>query len=118
MSVICCNCPLPSTVSATDPSSGVVDCLRQETAAFGIKSIPFQLGFFRTKIMIDVVKGEGVAEGKELPERLPLGPDVLAKARDRYTKYLELCTEWGGVVMSTDIDGEDKGNMRTGVKFE
>ncbi|KAF4626142.1 hypothetical protein G7Y89_g12021 [Cudoniella acicularis] len=144
---------------------GVFECLRQETTSFGIQSVLFQLGFFRTKIMdpanikaqgdpasaiadytelntiiggfvgqmngnqpgdpekavkimIDVVKGEGVAEGKEIPERLPLGPDVLGKIRDKYTKYLEFCTEWENVIASTDIEGDDKGSMRTVVKLE
>ncbi|MCJ1439399.1 hypothetical protein MMC27_008793 [Xylographa pallens] len=54
-------------------------------------------------IMIDVVKGEGVAAGKPMPERLPLGPDVLAKIRDKYTAYLEICKEWKIVIVSTDI---------------
>jgi len=142
---------------------GVFECLRQETASFGIKSVLFQLGFFRTKIMdpanfktdpdpssaiddyaelntivggfvgqmngnqpgdpkkavnimVDVVKGEGVAEGKEMPERLPLGSDILAKIKDKYTKYLEVCTEWEGVITSTDIEGEERGGARTDVK--
>lgn len=55
-------------------------------------------------IMIDVVKGEGVAKGKEMPERLPLGRDVLGKIRDKYTGYLEVCREWQGVITSTDIE--------------
>lgn len=54
-------------------------------------------------IMIDVVKGEGVAVGKPMPERLPLGPDVLAKIRDKYTTYLEVCKEWEDVIVSTNI---------------
>lgn len=95
--------------------------MKLETAAFGVKSIIFELGLFRTKIMvpgkvkqepsqigdytpiaqavgqfvvgqngnqdgdpgkavsimIDVVRGGGVAEGQETPERLPLDPDML-----------------------------------------
>ena len=54
-------------------------------------------------IMIDVIKSEGVAAGKPMPERLPLGPDVLAKIRDKYTAYLEVCKEWEDVIASTDI---------------
>ena len=133
-----------------------------ETAAFGIRSFLFQLGFFRTKIMdpenikvdsdpasaiadyaqlndivggfvqqmnnnqpgdpkkvvkvmVDVVKGEGVAEGKSIPERLPLGADILGKVRAKYTKYLEVCDEWESVITSTDLGGEEKGTMRTEV---
>jgi len=133
-----------------------------ETAAFGIRSLLFQLGFFRTKIMdpgnvkvdsnpasaiadyadlnalvggfvqqmnnnqpgdpqkavkimVDVVKGEGVAEGKSVPERLPLGSDILGKIRAKYTNYLEVCDEWESVIKSTDLEGEEKGTMRTEV---
>jgi hypothetical protein len=68
------------------------------------------------KIMVDVVRGEGVAEGKDMPERLPLGPDILAKIKDKYTKYLEFCTEWEDVITSTDIEGDQKGEVRTDVK--
>jgi hypothetical protein len=31
------------------------------------------------EIILDVVKEEGVTEGKAIPERLPLGPDCLAQ---------------------------------------
>jgi len=68
------------------------------------------------KVMVDVIRGEGVAEGKEMPERLPLGPDILAKIKDKYTKYLEFCNEWEDVIASTDIEGDQKGDARTGVK--
>ncbi|KAF2261283.1 NAD(P)-binding protein [Lojkania enalia] len=124
------------------------DCLRQETAHLNIKSIIFELGFFRTKmmhpdnikfrtnpiteydyvrelvgqfvqkmngnqpgdpkkavnIMIDVVKGEGVAEGKAMPTRLPLGPDVLSTMRKTCVNNLAICNEWEDVIRSTDLD--------------
>jgi hypothetical protein len=141
--------------------AGVFECLRQETLAFGIQSVLFQLGFFRTKIMdpanvkadptagiedyselsklvlgfvgqmngnqpgdpqkavkimIDVVKSEGVWEGKEIPERLPLGPDVLEKIRGKYTKYLDFCKEHETLIASTDLVGPERGDMRTVVK--
>jgi len=67
------------------------------------------------KVMVDVVKGEGVAEGKSIPERLPLGADILGKVRAKYTKYLEVCDEWESVITSTDLGGEEKGTMRTEV---
>ncbi|OAK97442.1 NAD(P)-binding protein, partial [Phaeosphaeriaceae sp. SRC1lsM3a] len=122
------------------------ECLKQETAQFGIKSIIFEPGLFRTKIMdsnnikfrqdpivdydglrniveqyvqgltgnqpgdpkkaieimVDVVKGEGVAEGKELPNRLPLGPDCLATMRKIAVGNLAICNEWDDVIRSTN----------------
>ena len=60
------------------------------------------------KIMIDIVKGEGVAVGKTVPLRLPLGKDALATLRNKYEKYLELCKEWEDVIVSTDFDQEAK----------
>jgi hypothetical protein len=56
------------------------------------------------KVMIDVVKGEGVAEGKVWPERLPLGTDVLATVRKRCEGNLEICNEWEDVIRSTDCE--------------
>jgi hypothetical protein len=58
-------------------------------------------------IMIDIVKEEGVAKGKTLPLRLPIGKDALATLRNKYVKYLELCTEWEDVITSTDYDAQD-----------
>jgi hypothetical protein len=55
------------------------------------------------EVMIDVVKGEGVAQGKEMPERLPLGADALATARKRMVDYLAVCNEWEDVIRSTSF---------------
>jgi hypothetical protein len=65
--------------------------------------------------MIDVVKGEGVAEGKVVPERLLLGSDIFPKIKNKYTKYLEGCDKWEPVITSTDLAEEEKGNMRVNV---
>ncbi|KAH8590717.1 hypothetical protein B0O99DRAFT_598750 [Bisporella sp. PMI_857] len=64
-------------------------------------------------VMIDVVKGEGIAEGKEIPERLPLGSDILEKLKNKYTRALEVCREWEGLIASTDIEGDEKGDARS-----
>jgi len=58
-------------------------------------------------IMIDIVKEEGVAEGKTLPLRLPIGKDALGTLRNKYVKYLELCNEWEDVITNTDYDIPD-----------
>lgn len=67
-------------------------------------------------VMIDVVKGEGVAEGKEVPARLPLGSDIFEKLKEKHTQGLEVLKEWGELIISTDIEGDEKGSMRTVVK--
>ncbi|PVH93887.1 NAD(P)-binding protein [Periconia macrospinosa] len=59
-------------------------------------------------IMIDVVKREGVAEGKTEPLRLPIGKDALTTLRNKYEKHLELVKEWESVITSTDYDEDVK----------
>lgn len=56
------------------------------------------------KIMVDVVKGEGVAAEKEMPTRLPLGSDVLEVIRRKCRDTLALCDEWEEIIVSTDFD--------------
>lgn len=56
------------------------------------------------QVIVDVVKGEGGAKGKELPERLPIGPDAVERMRKRCTDVLSICDEWKGVVSQTDFD--------------
>ncbi|PSN67191.1 hypothetical protein BS50DRAFT_610419 [Corynespora cassiicola Philippines] len=100
---------------------GWYDCLRQEIARLGIKSIIFELGFFSKKIInpdnvklhSDAIedykpgtngnqpgdpKEQGVAQGKPLPERLPLGPDCLATLRKKFMQNLAICSEWEEVI--------------------
>lgn len=55
-------------------------------------------------IMIDLVRGEGVAEGKTLPDRLPLGPDSLLTMRKKAVQNLTICNEWEDIVRSTNFD--------------
>jgi hypothetical protein len=136
------------TESSTDQSTGWYDCLKQETAHLNIRSIIFELGFFRTniirpahikfrrnqitdydgirnmvgefvhgmggnqpgdpvkavKVMMDIVRGEGVAEGKVVPQRLPLGPDTLGTMRKKAVTNLTICNEWEDVIRGTNID--------------
>ncbi|KAL8761723.1 MAG: hypothetical protein Q9184_002198, partial [Pyrenodesmia sp. 2 TL-2023] len=48
--------------------------------------------------MIDVIKGEGMAEGKLMPARLPLGTDALAIVRAKCMDTLKICEEWEEVI--------------------
>ena len=52
---------------------------------------------------MDVVRAEGKASGKQIPFRLPLGPDGLATIREKCTKTLKICDEWSDVVIDTNF---------------
>jgi hypothetical protein len=54
--------------------------------------------------MIDVVKGEGVAKGKETPARLPIGQDSLGVVRTKCKDTLKICDEWDKVIATTNYD--------------
>jgi hypothetical protein len=56
------------------------------------------------KRMVDVVKSEGMAAGKPMPKRLPLGKDSLKTIREKCMETLMLCDEWAEVIASTDRD--------------
>ena len=127
---------------------GYVDCLQKELSTFGIQSIVFEPGFFRTKLMnpsnsklgtttisdyqafftglkeffeggdgkqpgdpikavelmIDVLKSEGVAKGRTMPRRLPIGPDTIEVINARCNELLNTVKEWEDVISSTNID--------------
>lgn len=59
-------------------------------------------------IMNNVVKGEDNAIGKPMPERLPLGPDVLRIIRKKCTETLEIYQNWESVIAGTILMREDK----------
>jgi hypothetical protein len=61
---------------------------------------PAKLG----EIIVDLVRGEGCATGKEVPLRLPLGPDALETLKHKAEKTLELVGEWEDVIKSTNLD--------------
>lgn len=56
-------------------------------------------------MIIDVVNLEGMATGKSIPQRLPIGRDALATVKTKCEDTLKLCEEWEGLIVSTDIDG-------------
>jgi NAD(P)-dependent dehydrogenase (short-subunit alcohol dehydrogenase family) len=55
-------------------------------------------------IIVDIVRGEGVAEGKEIPDRLPLGSDALIAVQPKHENMLKQWGEWKDVILSTDCD--------------
>ncbi|KAE8444949.1 hypothetical protein EG329_014076 [Mollisiaceae sp. DMI_Dod_QoI] len=125
---------------------GIVEGLWRETTPLGIKTLLFEPGRFRTKllstgnmktaastipeyaefskslieglgkedrmqpgdpvklveIILDVVRQEGIAEGKQIPFRLPLGSDCYDDIKIKCEETLKLLKEWESVVRSTD----------------
>ena len=54
--------------------------------------------------IIDVVKSEGMATGKPIPQRLPIGRDSMATIKKKCEATLKLCEEWETLITSTDIE--------------
>ncbi|KAM3068319.1 hypothetical protein ACMFMG_009459 [Clarireedia jacksonii] len=54
--------------------------------------------------IIDLVRKEGLAAGKETPPRLPLGPDGLELLRNKCLSTLKILEEWEEFIISTNID--------------
>lgn len=54
------------------------------------------------KIILDVVRQEGVASGINVPFRLPLGNDVYADMESKCEETLKLLRDWATVIQSTD----------------
>ena len=50
------------------------------------------------KVVVDMVRGEGVAEGRTVPEKMPFGKDAIMEARQHAEGLLRVCKEWEGVV--------------------
>ncbi len=46
------------------------------------------------QVMLDVVRGEGVAQGKEFPKSLLLGSDCFGSVQKQLDDYLKLQSEW------------------------
>jgi NAD(P)-dependent dehydrogenase (short-subunit alcohol dehydrogenase family) len=52
--------------------------------------------------MIDLVRGTGVAAGKAVPLRVPLGTDGWTRIKAKCEETLQVCNEWESVARSTD----------------
>lgn len=57
------------------------------------------------KTVIQIIKGTGVAEGKEIPLRIPLGSDCLAAVREKANTLQKIYDDWEDVAKSTDFEG-------------
>lgn len=55
------------------------------------------------KVLIDLIKGEGDVEGRDLPATLPLGTDAWETCVQETEKYLKMLKDWESVIRSTDV---------------
>lgn len=53
-------------------------------------------------VMIDLVKGTGVAAGKNIPLRIPVGSDGWGRIRAKCEDMIKICDDWEQVAKSTD----------------
>lgn len=60
------------------------------------------------KILIDILTHSGVAEGKDIPERVALGSDSPVTIRDKMAQTESLLQEWDGITNNTDHDDVKK----------
>ncbi|KAL4786492.1 hypothetical protein BJX76DRAFT_365577 [Aspergillus varians] len=54
-------------------------------------------------LTVEAVRGEGRCVGKELPARLPLGPDAFTAIRENSLAKLKICEEWDGITSETSF---------------
>ena len=55
------------------------------------------------QIIADVVQGEGIAAGQEVPLGLPIGSDSFAAIKETVERTQKVLTEWEDVIKSTDF---------------
>ncbi|KAJ9144917.1 NAD(P)-binding protein [Pleurostoma richardsiae] len=53
--------------------------------------------------IVELVKGTGMASGRTVPLRVPLGSDGLARVKAKCEDMLKVCDEWEDVAKSTDF---------------
>lgn len=61
------------------------------------------------RVMVDVLKGEGVAAGKKRPTRLVLGTDAVEIVGEVCNETLRGIEAWKDVSMSTDFEEPKRG---------
>ena len=55
------------------------------------------------QVVLDVVRGEGVALGRELPLSLPLGSDTFNTIQETLCRTDKVLEDWEDVIKSTDF---------------
>ena len=54
--------------------------------------------------IIDVIKSEGLATGKAIPQRLPIGRDAMTTIKNKCEATIRLCEDWETLITSTDLE--------------
>ncbi len=54
------------------------------------------------RVIIDLVRQEGCAEGRDVPFRLPLGNDCYESVKEKCEETLALLESWKTVIQGTD----------------
>lgn len=57
--------------------------------------------------MIELVKGTGMAAGKQIPLRVPLGSDGWERVKTKCEETIKICEDWEEVAKSTDYTAVD-----------
>ncbi|EGR46185.1 uncharacterized protein TRIREDRAFT_5112 [Trichoderma reesei QM6a] len=57
-----------------------------------------------SQVIYDVVTSTGAAQGKEMPQFLPLGPDAIEEITASAQAAIDICREWKEIASSTDLD--------------
>lgn len=57
------------------------------------------------EVMVDVIRGEGVAAGRKFPRRLVIGPEAISSLERKCEEDLRMIKEWRDIVRATDRDG-------------
>ncbi|KAI8218383.1 hypothetical protein K4K53_008796 [Colletotrichum sp. SAR 10_77] len=52
--------------------------------------------------MVELVRGEGMAAGREMPLRVPLGTDGWGRIKKKCEDMIKVCEDWEDVAKSTD----------------
>lgn len=55
--------------------------------------------------VIQLAKGVGIGEGKEIPLRVPFGSDCLKILKEKIADMNKVLEEWEGVARSVDFEG-------------
>ena len=60
-----------------------------------------------TDRVVDMVRSEGKAAGRSIPDRFPVGAMAVTMIKELCAKKIDICNEWGDMTSDTQFDVED-----------
>lgn len=57
-------------------------------------------------LIVDLVRGEGTAEGRKVPFRLPVGADCVDEIKGKCEQMLNTLDSWNDIIRSTDFQAD------------